>query len=94
VIRGVIYLLYGLLVMLLVRMITRAVARVFAGISTGPRPGARSRARAVEDLVRDTVCNTYIPRSRALTAVVSGHEAYFCSTACRDRALAAAPRAS
>lgn len=93
-IRGVIFLLYGLLLMLLVRLVTRAVARLFVAPPTAARRQAAGRARPAEDLVRDPVCQTYIPRSRAITASVSGHEEHFCSTSCRDRALAAAPRAS
>ena len=40
------------------------------------------------DLVRDRVCNTFVPRSRAQTAVIAGHEEHFCSPACAQRALA------
>ena len=47
-----------------------------------PRPGV--------DMVRDHVCNTFLPRERALIATVGGREAHFCSAACRDRALALA----
>ena len=39
------------------------------------------------DLVRDRVCNTALPRNRALIAVVAGREEYFCSQACAQRAL-------
>jgi hypothetical protein len=42
------------------------------------------------DLVRDRVCNTFLPRARALPAVVGGREEHFCSVACRDRALSMA----
>jgi hypothetical protein len=42
------------------------------------------------DLVRDRVCNTFLPRARALPAVIGGREEHFCSPACRDRALALA----
>jgi hypothetical protein len=42
-------------------------------------------------LVRDRVCNTFLPRERALVAVVDGREEHFCSTACRDRALLLQP---
>jgi hypothetical protein len=38
-------------------------------------------------MVRDRVCNTFLPRQRALRAVVGGREEHFCSAACRDRAL-------
>jgi hypothetical protein len=50
--------------------------------------------RAPEDLVLDRVCHTYVPRASAITARVAGSEQAFCSTACRDRALAAVARAS
>ena len=44
--------------------------------------------------MRDRVCNTFVPRSRAVAAVVDGVEEHFCSAACRDRALLAVSRAS
>ena len=40
------------------------------------------------EMVRDRICNTFLPRERALMAVVHGVEEPFCSPACRDRALA------
>ena len=46
-------------------------------------------------MVRDRVCNTFLPRNRALTASVDGQEHFFCSERCRRRFLdgvaAAAP---
>jgi len=61
-------------------------------------PGARPRATrpapppsaSVEDLVRDPVCNTHLPRSRAIRVKLAGRDEYFCSAACRDRALSQA----
>jgi YHS domain-containing protein len=50
--------------------------------------------KPTEDLVLDRVCRTHVPRSRALSASVAGHEEHFCSAACRDKALAAVARAS
>ena len=95
-IRGFLYLLYVLIVLLVVRMVGRSVARLFGAGSEVRRSGATTRppSRKAEDLVRDPVCNTYVPRSRALTAVVEGHQEHFCSEACRDRARAGAARAS
>jgi len=49
------------------------------------KAGAKAQA-AQQDLVRDRVCNTFLPRDRAIHALVNGHEEHFCSTACRDRA--------
>ena len=43
------------------------------------------------DMVRDRICNTFVPRERALTELVGGREMHFCSAACRDRALALPP---
>jgi YHS domain-containing protein len=39
-----------------------------------------------EQLVRDRVCDTYLPRSRALREVdASGREQFFCSEECRAK---------
>ena len=70
-------------ILLLVRIGLRFVAGVLRGLREPPREGARG-----VDMVRDRVCNTFVPRAQALTAVVGGHEMHFCSAACRDRALA------
>jgi len=96
VIRGVVYLVYVVIWLLIVRTVLRAVARLFGAPGTPPRASAGSPPplRPAEDLVRDRVCNTYVPRSRALVAHVSGHDEHFCSAACRDRALDAVRRVS
>ena len=80
--------------LLLIRLVVRAVVRLLAppsraGSAPPPRP-----MRPAEDLVLDRVCRTHVPRSQAVVAVVDGREEHFCSTACRDRALAAIARAS
>jgi YHS domain-containing protein len=95
-IRGLITLLYFVIVLLIVRMVSRSIARLFGAGSDVRRTGGATRApaRKVEDLVRDPVCHTYVPRSRALTAVVEGREEHFCSEACRERARVGAARAS
>jgi len=66
----------------LVRIAVRFVAGVIQGLRE-PRPAAGAIG---VDMVRDRVCNTFVPRDRALTEVVGGHELFFCSQACRDRA--------
>ena len=92
--RGVIYLLYGLIVMFLFRLVTRSIVRFFAAPGDVQRRARRPGSPVPEDLVRDPICNTYVPRSRALTALVQGREEHFCSEACRDRARSTATRAS
>ena len=60
----------------------------------GSAPAERSASRpdgAVSDqgpMVRDRVCNTFLPRSRAIRLESGSEEHFFCSTTCRDRFLA------
>jgi hypothetical protein len=94
-IRGVLLVVQALLWLLLVRLVLRTLASAFTRRRpVPPGPGSRPQMRAPEDLVLDRVCHTYVPRSRAISARVAGREEPFCSTACRDRALAAVTRAS
>jgi hypothetical protein len=75
--------LLGLL--LLLRLLFRFVGAVVRGYrEADDREAASTRSR---ELVRDRVCNTFLPRDRALSAMVRGHEEHFCSAACRDQAL-------
>jgi hypothetical protein len=71
-----------LVVLFLVRLGLRMLAA-----SRPRRPEAGHRGR---DLVRDRVCNTFLPRDRALLGVVDGRTEHFCSAECRDRAFALA----
>ena len=68
-------------VLLIVRFVLRFLAAVVQGYQ-----GAPPRAAAATDMVRDRVCDTFVPRSRALMAVVDGRDQYFCSPECRERA--------
>ena len=92
-INGLLLLFRFLFVLLVVRLLVRGLARAFAP-RAARRPVAPSPPRPLEELVRDRVCNTFLPRSRAVAAVVGGVEEHFCSAACRDRALLAVSRAS
>ena len=65
----------------LLRLAVRFVANLLIGLRPDPAP-------ATPTLVRDRVCNTFVPRDRALRATVDGREEHFCSAACRDRARA------
>ena len=92
-IRGALLVLRFLFILVVVRVVVRGLARVFAPRGA-TRPAPATASRPPEELVRDRVCNTFVPRSRAVLAAVGGHEELFCSTACRDKALLAVPRAS
>ena len=52
-------------------------------------PGSRSAPDSVDPMVRDRVCNTFLPRSRALVVHAGSEELFFCSAACRDKHSAA-----
>jgi hypothetical protein len=67
----------------LLRIAFRFVAGVIQGLREPPAVGPSG-----VEMVRDRVCNTFLPRERAVTAKVGGREMHFCSAACRDRALA------
>lgn len=69
------------LVLFLVRLSLRAAVQLFAP----KRPTVRDAGGV--DLVRDRVCNTFLPRGRAVTASIGGREEHFCSSACAQRAL-------
>ena len=82
-------------VLVAVRFLFRLVAAIVRAVQApAPRPReaapAPSAPAAGGELVRDRVCNTFLPKERALVAEVSRTREYFCSPACRDRALAAA----
>ena len=71
--------------LLVLRLAVRAAASFFR-----PRPEV-PKTKASAELVRDPICNTFVPQDRALLAMVGGKPEYFCSAACRDRALLASP---
>ncbi|MBN2371337.1 MAG: hypothetical protein JXO72_12710 [Vicinamibacteria bacterium] len=83
--RMLVYLFRFLLVLVFLRLLFRFIGGLFRGYRQAePVSGG---ARGVP-LVRDRVCNTFLPEERALRAVIAGREEFFCSAACRDRALA------
>ena len=79
------------LILFLVRLLLRGVAAIFRPARPSPTPEA---LRKGDELVRDRVCNTFLPRERAIRAVIEGREEFFCSDECRKRAQAGVPQAS
>jgi hypothetical protein len=74
--------LAGLLFLLL-----RATVRAFlAGLQGGGR--ARRPRAGLDELVKDPVCETYIPRRKAIARGSGAATRYFCSAACADRYVA------
>jgi hypothetical protein len=91
----VIRFLQFLFALLVVRLVSRLLGSYLGQQrrTPGARPAARPKVAGGE-LVRDRICNTHLPRDRALVARIGGRDEYFCSAACRDEALAALSRAS
>ena len=52
-------------------------------------PRRRGAPSSADPMVRDRVCNTFLPRSRALVVQSGGEDLFFCSEACREKHSAA-----
>ena len=72
-------------------MALRLVGRFVKGVMEGMRDDEPANAPAGTEMVRDLVCNTFVPKPRALRATIGGREAFFCPEACRARAQAVLP---
>lgn len=69
----------------LIFLILRASAHAFLrGLRGEGRPGPTRRA-GLDELVKDPVCETYIPRRKAIARGSGPALRYFCSAACADR---------
>ena len=92
--RALVFLVQLLFWLMVIRFLLRGFARMFAATPARPRAASPAPPPQIEDLVQDPVCRTYVPRSRVVSARIAGRDEHFCSTACRDKALAAVARAS
>ena len=72
-------------------LIARFLMSFLKNLRDGYRGTAPAAAPQDRELVRDRVCNTFLPKERAIRALVNGHEEHFCSTACRDQAMRLQP---
>jgi len=67
-----------------------AVRRLFGAGAGSRRPATRPAKpipRVEAEMVRDRVCNTFLPRSRALQLTPGDEEHFFCSERCREAYL-------
>jgi hypothetical protein len=76
----------GLLI--IARFLMSFLKHLVAGYKGAGGPAGAAKGN---ELVRDRVCNTFLPRERAIRALVNGQEEHFCSVTCRDRALQLQP---
>jgi len=70
---------------LLVYLIVRASVNAFLSGLRGQSRQVPTRRSASDELVKDPVCETYIPRRKAITRGSGSETRYFCSAACADR---------
>lgn len=70
---------------LLVYLILRASVNAFLAGFRGPSRQMPSRGAGRDELVKDPVCETYIPRRKAISRGSGADTRYFCSVACADR---------
>jgi len=68
-------------------LLLRRLAGQFTAPASRRAADAGARGKASSELVRDRVCNTFLPRDRALRLDVSGQTHFFCSESCRARFL-------
>ena len=61
-------------------------------VQPGSARAATGGEVATGQMVRDRVCNTFLPREKALRLESGAEEHFFCSETCRDRFLASRPR--
>ena len=78
-------------------VVLRRFAGLFVPAGTGRRANhagnrPRSARDGVTELVRDKVCNTFLPKSKALELTAAGEVRYFCSRECRSAFLAGPAR--
>jgi hypothetical protein len=78
------FLVLAVVAALLFLMLRASVHAFLRGLRGGSRPGATQRAGR-DELVKDPVCETYIPRRKAITRGSGPATRYFCSAACADK---------
>lgn len=72
------------LVILFLSFVLYLVIKVLFGFAFLSSQRRKRREQSGGEMVRDPVCETYIPKSRAIEKTVSGQTVYFCSQPCMD----------
>jgi hypothetical protein len=78
------FLALAVLAFLLFLVVRASVNAFLAGLRGAVRPGSPRRA-GLDELVKDPVCETYIPRRKAISRGSGPATRYFCSAACADK---------
>jgi hypothetical protein len=81
------FLALAILAFLIFLIIRASVHSFLTGLRGAPRSAAQRRV-GLDELVKDPVCETYIPRRKAISRGSGPDTRYFCSAACADKYLA------
>jgi YHS domain-containing protein len=73
-----------LLVILFLLFVLYLVVKVLIGFAFLSSQRQKRREQLGGEMVRDPVCETYVPRSRAIEKKMNGQTVYFCSQPCMD----------
>ena len=79
------FLALAVLAFLLFLIIRASVSSFLGGLRGATRSGPTRRGRGLDELVKDPVCDTYIPRRKAISRGSGPGLRYFCSAACADK---------
>jgi hypothetical protein len=78
------YLALAVLALLIFLVLRASVHAFLRGLRGESRRGSLRRA-GLDELVKDPVCETYIPRRKAIARGSGPAARYFCSAACADK---------
>ena len=78
------FLALAILAFLLFLIVRASVNSFLGGLRGGGRPRP-TRPAGLDELVKDPVCETYIPRRKAISRGSGPAIRYFCSAACADK---------
>jgi hypothetical protein len=81
------FLALAVLALLLFLIIRASVSAFLGGLRGAGRPAPTRRA-GLDELVKDPVCETYIPRRKAIARGTGPSTRYFCSAVCADKYVA------
>ena len=70
---------------ILLFLILRASVYAFLGALRGQGSASPARRGGLDELVKDPVCETYIPRRKAISRGSGPAARYFCSASCADK---------
>jgi YHS domain-containing protein len=71
-----------LLVTLILSFVVYLVARLLIGLSSLSNQRRKRREESGGEMVKDPICDTYVPKSRAIEKHLDGQTIYFCSQDC------------